>query len=303
MPALMFGSSHAYGQPLTGSGTEASVGAMTRADLARFHTTWFKPNHSTLIAVGDVALSDLVPRLEQAFVAWKPGDIPVKKITDVKAPDTPQLYLLDRPGAEQSVILVGRVVAPKANPDEHPFMAFNDAFGGSFSGRMNMNLREDKHWAYGAGSFAFDARGQRPWMIWAPVQTDKTKESLQEVLKEVREVMTSRPLSSAELDAAKDRLTRSLGGRWETNGAVAGTIEELVTFGLPDDYYTSFARDIRAVTPERVSAVVTKTMSADGLVIVVVGDRAKVERGLAELGLGALKPLDADGAPLGGGTP
>ncbi len=117
------------------------------------------------------------------------------------------------------MILVGAVAPPKANPDEYAYMTFNDAFGGSFSGRINMNLREDKHWAYGAGSFAFDARGQRPWIIYAPVQTDKTKESVQEVLKELREVTTTRPLSTEELDAAKDRMTRSLAGRWETGGA------------------------------------------------------------------------------------
>ena len=177
-------------------------------------------------------------------------------------------------------------------------MTFNDAFGGSFSGRMNMNLREDKHWAYGAGSFAFDARGQRPWIIYAPVQTDKTKESVQEVLKELREVTTSRPLSTEELDAAKDRMTRSLAGRWETGGAVSGAIEETVTFGLPDDYYASFAQRVRAVTSEAVAAAVGKAVSAQRIAIVVVGDRAVVEPGLKELGIGVLRRLDGDGQPI-----
>lgn len=203
MPALLYGRAHAYGQPLTGSGTEASVQGVTRNDLAAFHSTWFKPNHATLVAVGDVTMAELTPKLERAFAPWKPGDVPVKNIAPVAGPASPQLYLLDRPGAEQSVILVGALAPPKANPDEYAYMTFNDAFGRSFSGRMNMNLREDKHWAYGAGSFAFDARGQRPWIIWAPVQTDKTKESVLEVLKELREVTTTRPLSAAELDASE----------------------------------------------------------------------------------------------------
>jgi zinc protease len=298
MPALLYGRGHAYGQPLTGSGTEASVQATTRADLATFHSTWFKPNHATLVTVGDVTLAELTPRLERAFAAWKPGDAPAKNITTVPGPASPQLYLLDRPGAEQSVILVGALVPPKANPDEYAYMTFNDVFGGSFSSRVNMNLREDKHWAYGAGSFAFDARGQRPWIIYAPVQTDKTKESVQEVLKELREVTTTRPLSADELDAAKDRMTRSLAGRWETGSAVSGAIEETVTFGLPDDYYASFAHRVRAVTPEAVAAAVGKAVSAQRIVIVVVGDRAAVEPGLKDLGLGAPRRLDGDGQPI-----
>lgn len=298
IPALLYGRTHAYGQPLTGSGTEASVSAMTRADLAGFHSARFRPNHSTLVVVGDVTIAELTPKLERAFSTWKPGEVTAKNIATVNGPASPQLYLLDRPGAEQSVILVGAVGAPKANPDEYALIAFNDAFGGSFSGRINMNLREDKHWAYGAGSFAFDARGQRPWIIWAPVQTDKTKESLQEVLKELREVTTSRPLSASELDDAKDRLTRSLAGRWETGGAVAGAIEEVVAFGLPDDYYSSFAQRVRAVTPEDVAGVVSKALSPDRVVIVVVGDRAKIDPGLKELGLGVPRQIDGDGQPI-----
>ena len=298
IPALLYGRGHAYGQPLTGSGTEASVQATTRADLATFHSAWFKPDHTTLVAVGDVTMAELTPKLERAFAGWKPGTVPAKNIAPVPGPTAPQLYLLDRPGAEQSVILVGAVAPPKANPDEYAYMTFNDAFGGSFSGRINMNLREDKHWAYGAGSFAFDARGQRPWIIWAPVQTDKTKESVQEVLKELREVTSTRALSSEELDAAKDRMTRSLAGRWETGGAVSGALEEIVTFGLPADYYASFAQRVRAVTPEAVASVVGKAVSDQRIAIVVVGDRAVVEPGLKELGLGMPRRLDGDGQPI-----
>ena len=298
IPALLYGSGHAYGQPLTGSGTEASVQAMTSADMATFHSTWFKPDHTTLVAVGDVTMAELTPKLERSFAAWKPGEVPIKNIAPVPGPASAQLYLLDRPGAEQSVILVGAVAPPKANPDEYAYMTFNDAFGGSFSGRINMNLREDKHWAYGAGSFAFDARGQRPWIIWAPVQTDKTKESVQEVLKELREVTSSRPLSTEELDAAKDRMTRSLAGRWETGGAVSGAIQEIVTFGLPDDYYGSFAQRVRAVTAEAVASVVGRAVSAQRIAIVVVGDSAVVEPGLKELGLGVPRRLDGDGRPI-----
>ena len=303
LPGLLYGPGHAYGQPLTGSGTEASVKGVTRNDLAAFHSAWFKPNHATVVTVGDVTMAELKPKLERAFARWKSGSIPVKNVAPVAGPASPRLYLLDRPGAEQSVILVGAIAPPKANPDEYAFMTFNDAFGGSFSGRINMNLREDKHWAYGAGSFALDARGQRPWIVWAPVQTDKTRESVQEVLKELREVGTTRPLSAAELDAAKDRMTRSLAGRWETGAAVAGAIEEIVTFALPEDYYASFARQVRAVTPESVSRAVARTVSPERIVIVVVGDRSAIEAGLKDLGLGTPGRLDGDGKPAAESPP
>src|SRR5581483_11792833 len=136
---------------------------------------------------------------------------------------------------EQSVILVGQLIAPKANPDELAFQTFNDVFGGAFTSRVNMNLREEKHWSYGAGSFAQDARGQRMWLIYAPVQTDKTKEALQEVLKEVRAVAGDRPLTAEEITEAKDRETRTLAGRWETGVAVGNALQEIVEYGLPDD--------------------------------------------------------------------
>ncbi|HSL24161.1 MAG TPA: pitrilysin family protein [Vicinamibacterales bacterium] len=299
LPGLLYGADHAYGQPLTGTGTEASVKAMTREDLARFHSTWFKPNHATLIAVGDVTLAELTPKLEKAFGAWKQGDVPKKNIAAVSPRSGNAVYILDRPGAEQSVILVGTVITPKSNPDEFAFQMFNEAFGGAFTSRVNMNLREDKHWSYGAGSVAFDARGQRPWIMYAPVQTDKTKESMQELVKELRDVTGGRPLSAQELTEAKDRQTRTLAGRWETGRAIGGAIEEIVTFGLPEDYYQTFAEKVHAVTVPDVTKALAKTVVPDRTVWVVIGDRAKIEAGVRELKLGEVRALDADGKPLG----
>jgi zinc protease len=297
LPRLLYGTDHAYGQPLTGSGTEASLQAMTRDDLVKFHRTWFKPNHATLIAVGDISLPDLTAKLERVFASWKPGDVPDKRIASVQPPSGGTVYILDRPGAEQSVILVGSIVAPKANPDEFAFQAFNEAFGGAFTARINMNLREDKHWSYGAGSVAVDARGQRPWIVFAPVQTDKTSESLKELQKELGDVTGTRPVSERELAEVKDRQTRTLAGRWETGGAVAGALEEIVTFGLPDDYYQTYAQKVNAVTLNEVSAIIAKSIARERAVWVVVGDRAKIENGIRDLKLGTVRSLDADGQP------
>jgi zinc protease len=298
-PALLYGQGHAYAQPLTGSGTEASVRAMTRDDLTQFARTWFKPNHATLVVVGDITLPELTPLLEHAFHEWKPGDIPAVNIATVSGPPKTEVFILDRPGAEQSLIFAGSLVAPKANSDEVAFQTFNDAFGGSFSSRINMNLREDKHWSYGVFSFAMDARGQRPWVIYAPVQTDKTKESLAELVKEMHDVTTDRPLTADELQGAKDRQTLTLAGRWETGNAVSAALQEIATFGLPEDYYQTYASRIRALTPAEVAKVASEFVKPNHEVWVVVGDRAKIEAGVRELNLGDLQFLNPDGSVQG----
>ena len=297
LPLLLYGSDHAYGQPLTGSGTEASVTAMTRQDLVGFHRSWFKPNRATIVAVGDITMPELKAKLERTFASWQPGELPAKRIGTVAARTRRTVYLLDRPGAEQSIVLAGQLIAPKMNDDEIPFQLFNDAFGGAFVSRINMNLRENKHWAYGAFSFPVDARGQRMWMVMAPVQTDKTKESLQEVVKELRSAVAERPLTAPEITDAKDRQIKTLAGRWETGRAVAGALGEIVTYGLPDDYYVTYGDRVRAATDAQVNAAAKKFVVPDRFVWVVIGDRAKVEAGIKALNLGDVVLLDADGRP------
>jgi zinc protease len=268
---------------------------MTRDDLVRFAQSWFKPNHATLVVVGDITMQELAPKLESAFQGWKPGDIPATNIATVPGPSRSEVYILDRPGAEQSIIFAGSLVAPTNNPEELAFQTFNDAFGGSFSSRINMNLREDKHWSYGVFSFAQDARGQRPWIIYAPVQTDKTKESLAELVKELHDVASSRPLTDSEVQGAKDRETLTLAGRWETGSAVSGALQEMATYGLPDDYYQTYASHIRALSASDISKAVSDFVKPDHEVWVVVGDRAKIEAGIRGLGLGEVSFLDANG--------
>lgn len=297
VPALLYGPGHAYSQPLTGSGTEESVRAMTRDDLQRFAATWFKPNHATLVVVGDITMADLTPRLERSFKDWKRGNIPTENIANVNGPTKPRVYILDRPGAEQSIIIGGSLVAPTANPDELAFETLNDAFGGSFSSRINMNLREDKHWSYGSFAFTQDARGQRPWIIFAPVQTDKTKESLGELVKELHDIAGSRPLTAEELQGAKNRETLTLAGRWETGGAVRTALAQIATYGLPDTYYQTYESRVRGLTADDMAKAVTEFVKPDREIWVVVGDRAKIEAGVRQLALGDVTLLDADGKP------
>jgi len=297
-PSLVYGPGHAYGNPLTGSGTIASVEKMTRGDLAKFHQTWFKPNHATLVISGDTTLSEITPKLEKLFASWKSGQTPVKNVKPVQLPPKSIVYMMDKPGAQQSIIMVGNIAPPTANPNEIAIQAMNDGLGGLFLSRINANLRENKHWSYGTTSLLWGARGQRPWLTLAPVQTDKTKESLEEINKELRGIIGDHPLTQEELSVVQDNETLSLPGSRETQQEVGNSINELVQFGLPDDYYETMAAKIRALKPADVEAAAKIVDHPDNLIWVVVGDRSKIEAGVKELNLGELRFLGPDGKPL-----
>jgi len=294
LPSLIYGKGHAYAEPFTGSGTPESVAKITRNDLLKFHDEWFKPNHATLIVVGDTTAAEVRPKLEKLFVGWKPGDIPKKNITEVALPPKPVVYLVDRPGSEQSLILAGNVAPRKTGATEIPIEAMNNLLGGDFGARINMNLREDKHWSYGAQTLLLDARGQRPFLVYAPVQTDKTKESLAELAKEFRGIRSDRPPTQAELARVKNSETLRLPGARETIGQLAGSIEELVEYDLPDNYYETYASKVRELSLADIAKAGASVVQPDHMVWVVVGDRAKIEAGVRALGLGDVQVLNAE---------
>ena len=297
-PGLLYGKGHAYANPWTGSGTEESTAKITREALVRFHQAWFKPNHATLVVVGATTLGEIRPKLERLFAGWKPGDVPAKSIAEVAQQPKPVVYLIDRPGSLQSLIIAGNVAPPKANPQEVSIQTMNGVLGSDFSSRVNMNLREDKHWAYGAFTFFRDARGQRPFVAYAPVQTDKTKEAVVELDKELRGIIKDRPIQPDELSRAQASLTLTLPGSWETMDALAGAIVDIVSFGLDDRYYDTFADKVRAQTIASLTAAAAEVVHPDRLVWVVVGDRSKIEPGLRELNLGEIRLIDSDGRPV-----
>ncbi len=296
MPALLYGKGHPYGNPLTGSGTEASVSSLTREALVRFHQSWFKPNNATVIVVGDTTLPEVTAKLERLFQNWKPGEAPDKQKALTPAPETrPVVYLMDKPGSIQSIVFGGHVAPPKANPDEIALETLNTLLGGMFISRINMNLREDKHWTYGAGTALWDARGQRPFFAYAPVQSDKTKETMIELKQELESVTGSRPATAEELETAQDNLTLSLPGSRETTGQVAGSIVNQVQFGLPDDYYETYSGKVRKLTTRDLAAAAGKLVRPGNLIWVVVGDRSKIEAGIRELDYGEIRFIDPDG--------
>ena len=295
LPSLMYGPDHAYRQPLTGSGTLDSIAALTREDLVNFHNDWFKPNHATLVVVGDLEKQALVERIEDLFADWKAGDTPKKRLDTADPVTGKSIYVVDRPDSDQSVIFAGQLLPPRSNSDELAIQAMNDILGGKSSARINMNLREDKSWSYGAYSVILDARGQRPLLAYAPVQTDKTSESLREMMREISDITDDRPPAAEELEIVKRSDTLSLPGRWEAAGDVLGALDELVEYGLPDDYWSSYAERVNALSVADVSAAASAYVDADSLTWVVVGDLKKIQPGLLELGFESVRLVDADG--------
>ncbi len=297
LPRLLYGGGHAYANPLTGSGTEPSVAGLKRADLQQFHATWFKPNNATLIIVGDTSLGKITPALEKLFGQWKSGPVPAKKIETVAQRQKTAIYLVDRPGSLQSLVFGGHVAPPRANPDEIAIETMNTILGGSFTSRMNMNLREQKHWCYFSVTWLYAAKGQRPFIMYAPVQSDKTTETMIEMDKELRGMLGKQPITEEELDKAQKNQTLSLPGKWETADAVLYSIGEIVRFGLPEDYFATYGGKVRGLSLSDVSGIAQKVLHPDQLVWVIVGDRAKIEPGLRDLGWGEIWLLDADGGP------
>jgi zinc protease len=296
LPRLVFGKEHAYGNPLTGSGTLASTRAITRDAVEAWYRAWMKPNAATLVVVGDTNMAEIRPRIERLLGGWAKGE-PPRKAVGPAAPPAPGLYVVDRPGAIQSLLLLGTATAPRNNPEETSQEVMNTILGGQFISRINMNLREDKHWSYGAGTHYLDARGPRPWIGYASVQADKTKESIQELVKELKGIRGEKPATAEELAMAQSSLTLSLPGHWETARAVLGSIAEIVRFGFDDRYFDGFATRVRGVTLADVGRAAQVADPAK-VVWVVVGDRKKIEAGLKELGLGAPIAIDADGNPV-----
>ena len=297
-PRFLYGKDHAYGNPFTGSGNRASVSALTRKDLIKFHDAWFKPNNATLVIVGATTMKEIKPKLEDLFEDWDKGSVPHKNIGKVDYRNKKMIYIMDRPGAQQSIIFAGHIAPPKNNPQEESIQMMNKILGGEFTSRINMNLREDKHWAYGAFTILIDALGQRPYIVYAPVQTDKTVESMLEIDKELTGYIGKNPPTKAEFAKTQKNAILQLPGSWETNAAIMGSISKMVRFGLPDDYYQKYPASIRNLKVAEIQKAAKTVVKPNDLMWIVVGDRSKIEAGIKKAHLGTIKLIDSDGKPI-----
>jgi len=296
LPPALYGPDHPYGKPLTGSGTEASIQALTREDLLAFHRTWIRPDTVRIFAVGDITLPELVAELETAFGGWAAPDTPrgTKTLATV-APRGGRVAIVNRPGAEQSVILAGRLGPANAPENEIPLFAANDIYGGMFTSRINMNLREEKGWSYGVGSFLMGALGQQPWIISAPVQSDRTGEALAELKREAVEFTGSRAATVEEITKVVESNTRSLPGQFETAWSVLSQMHSDALYGRPADYITGLKARYEALRPEDIAAAAKDLIRTDDLLWVIIGDRARIEAQVRGAGLGPVEIWDEDG--------
>jgi zinc protease len=298
LPGLLYGKDHAYGLPLTGTGTEQAVARMTRADLVRYHRAWFRPNNATLLVVGDTTMERLKPLLEKAFGGWQAGDVPRKNVSRVAQPDRTVIYLIDRPGALQSEIVGAQLAPPRNTPEAVALNLLNDVFGGTFSSRLNMDLREDKHWSYGVGSGLVAAVGQRILYSASPVQTDRTAPALRELAREYADIAGARPITGPELKAAQDNETLGLPGAFETISQLGNGYATILQYHLPEDYYNTYTDKVWAVNPAELNALAARTILPTQQLWIVVGDMSKVEADVRALGMGEVRKIDADGKIL-----
>ena len=293
-PQFVYGKDHAYGLPYYGTGYEETVNKITQEDLFNFHDTWVRPNNATLVVVGDITLDEIESKIEDIFANWEQKQVPKKNISNVNLKEKSTIYLMDKPDAQQSIIIAGHVAPPKIDKDNIALESMNKILGGTFTSRINMNLREDKHWSYGSRTILRDARGQRPFFVYALVQTDKTKESVEEVLKEINGILSEKPVTEDELNKTKLNEILSMPGSWETGNAVAGSLAEMVRFGYPKNYFDEYPTKINSLNLEDMAKSAQRILNPNKMDWVVVGDRAEVEAGLNKLGM-EVKIIDVDG--------
>ena len=293
-PKIVFGEKHRYGT--SAGGTATALKTLTIDDLRNFHRGYYRPESSTLLVVGDVTAASVLPILERQFGTWK-GVAEGLSITPV--PTAPQLtkrqiYIIDKPGAAQSQIRIGYVGVPRSTPDYATLQVLNTILGGSFTSRLNQNLRETHGYTYGASS-TFDERlSPGPFFAPAGVQTDKTAEALKEFFNEFSGIL--KPIPGEELDKAKNYVALGFPAEFESTSDLAQKMEEQVVHGLPDEYFPSFVRSIVQTTGTGVEKAAARYVQPDKFAVVIVGDRKLIEPGIRALNLGPIEVLTVDQA-------
>jgi len=280
----LYGEQHPYGRPLSGS--EASVADLTRDDLVKFYTTFYRPNNATLLVVGDVRPDDMERRAINMFGGWTRADVPTVNESTASGPKATTLVLIDKPGAAQSSFRIGGIGVPRSTKDYFAIQVMNTILGGSFTSRLNQNLRETHGYTYGAGSGFSMRRTAGPFQASAEVVSAKTDSAFIEFMKELRAIRDTVP--SDELAKAKRYLQLGLPEDFETTGSIAYQMLPLVTYGIPLDFYDTAVQKIGAVTQADVQRVARQYVNPDRLTIVIVGDRKLIEPGLRALNPGEI---------------
>lgn len=287
LPPMLYGQAHPYGIPFTGSGTESGVKAVTRADLVAFHDTWMRPDNATIFATGDTTLAELLPLLEKRFGDWKaPAIAKGAKLFRMDRMMRPsRIVLIDKPQSPQSMILAGQLTNKSGTDNPVTLITANEVLGGSTTSRLTMDLREAKGWAYGAGTGMPGVKETIPLLVYAPVQTDKTGESIIAARQDIKDFLTSKGTTQAERDQTINGQILSLPGSFETSSDLLSAMMRNNLLGRPDDYYATLPATYRAITAAQMDQAAREAINPDRLIWVVVGDAKLVKPQLDAVGL------------------
>ncbi len=291
--SLLFGDQHPLGREAEGN--EASVKAISRAELEKFYHSYWKPNNAALIFAGDVSLDEAAALSEEVLGGWQANRVLETRVPTIEPPAATRIYLVDRQDAPQSQIRIGSVGPRRQVEDYYAIELMNAVLGGAFTSRLNLNLREKKGYTYGAFSGFSYGRQVGLWAGRAGVQTKFSKESLAEFEREFTEIQAKKPITSAELEMAKANLIQGFAQRFETLGKLVQHADEMFSYDLPLEQISRYPLEIEKVTLEQAQAAARKYISASRVVIVIVGDLNKIEKGIRELNLGTVTVVDVDG--------
>ncbi|MHB8864071.1 MAG: M16 family metallopeptidase [Pirellulaceae bacterium] len=293
MPTLLYGPGHPWGSP--GEGYATTVASLTRDQVRAFYADHFTPQRSVLIAVGDVDPSTLVALLEAKFAAWQgtAGTAPAPTAPQTAAAD--RVFLVDKPGAVQSVIVVGRTWRGRGDDTYFATRIGNRILGGDFLSRINQNLRERNGYTYGARSGFDYGRSNSQWTVQTSVRSEVTGAALRELISELQAVTGDRPLTEEEVAIARQAESNTFPEAFETPGRIASALTQLAIFNLPDDYFAHFVDRLEATSPAEIAQAMAQLVARPAVVQLVVGDRRVVEPKLIEAGFPSVQLIDSDG--------
>jgi zinc protease len=283
----LYGTDHPYGIPSIGE--EKSLRSTSVDDLKSFHGQHYCANNAVIIVVGDVDAAAMKTKLESAFGAWKRGTVPVRHLPELRQVSKRSVVIVDKPGAAQTEIRIGRIGVPRSTPDYFALEVMNTLLGGSFSSRLNQNLREQHGYTYGAGSgFSYRALAG-PFLVSTAVQTSVTDKAVAECMKELRNILD--PIPEEELARGRNYQALGFPEQFQTVGQIARMLEDLAQYGLPDEYYNKYVDQILGVKGEDLRRAARTTLDPERMLIVLVGDRKVIEPGVKALNLGPIKNL------------
>jgi zinc protease len=292
---ILYGNAHPYGQRTT----EASVKAITRDDVVAFQKAYFQPGRAIITVVGDVTLAKVRASIEKGLAAWpKGGEKPAFDYPKLPELQPAKIYLVDKPGSAQSVVNIGLPGPPRNTPDFFALQVMNTILGGQFQSRLNANIREQKGYSYGVNSGFSYGKGPGAFRAGGAIVGDKTDAALVEFMKEFKGILGEKPITDEEIKTAKESLIQRLPQGFASVSGISNAITSLVTQGLPDDYYQTYAKNISAVTREDLMRVAKRYIDMKNLAIVIVGDRSKIEGPLKATEIAPITYIDVDGNPV-----